>query len=229
MRKFVVFALICVMAFAVVSFAKTEATVDPSGKCDAMYYSNTDVFGDIVRTIPSGPPPASAAWIGMVYANGELLQFQNVATPAGVSMFRKDPNTGAIIATVVLTAMNGAYAMDVDFDGTNIWIAQWNPSGIIKCLALDGSLVSSFVPAVTGSPRAINFDMATGNLWVGTNVSSNNTWLYEMTSTGTVLNSWNTGAVVGWYMGFVQALDAPPGSQHCLVDNVGNTIKRLQI
>ncbi|MCX6641234.1 MAG: T9SS type A sorting domain-containing protein [bacterium] len=224
MKKFVSFALVCLFAVAALSFA---ATPDPTGKCDAMSYSTTDVFGTIVRTIPSSPPGASCAWVGMSYANGELLQFQNIASPAGVTMYRKNPNTGAVIATVVLAPLNGGYIMEAAFDGTNIWVAQWNPTGYIRQLTLAGVEVSSFPWSTGGSPRCINWDGA--NLWLGTNVSSNNTNLYKITTTGTILQTWATGTVVGWYMGGDWATNAPAGGQLVIADNVGNTIKRLVI
>jgi hypothetical protein len=192
-----------------------------------MSYTAADRLWDILLTIPCPSPGTSNAWVGSAWANGELIQCKNIYPSTVPSQFlRLNPQTGAVIATVNFP-FNG-YVIGCTYDGANLWVVQWSPVNLVHCISLAGVEVSSFDPAAAPySARSIAWDGT--NLLVGCNQSSNNTELIKFTTTGSQVQVWPTGSVVGWYMDSDVFLIGPSGSNLYVVDNVGNSIKRLAV
>jgi len=105
---------------------------------------------------------------------------------------------------------------------------QWSPTNVIYKVSLTGTIISQFTPAVSPySARSIGWDGT--NLLVGCNQSSNVTELVKYTTGGVMVGSPITSnTAVGWYMDGEVCADAPAGNYY-IVDNVGNTIKRLDV
>jgi hypothetical protein len=203
------------------------AVDDPAATSGQTIYSEMDAFGDVLGTIPSVNPGPSNAWVGMTWANGELIEFKNVYPSTVPSQFlRINPTTGAIIATVNLP-FNG-YVIGASFDGTNLWVVQWSPLNVVYRVSLTGALVSQFSPNVSPySARSCAWDGT--NLWVGCDQSSGLTKLVKFSPTGTNLQEWATGSAVGWYMDAEWDPFAPAGGNLIVVDNVGNELLRLNV
>jgi hypothetical protein len=201
--------------------------VSPTGALDWMVYDYTEALGDIIRTIPSPVPPTNNALVGSAYAEGYLYLFENIYPQTASPKFYKiNPANGQIITQVTLPFTG--YVIGACYDGTGIWLVKWYTSNVIYKISLTGTVLSQFVPS-TGSYscRAIMYDA--GYLWVGADASANNTKLYKMTTTGTILEEYTTGSVVGWYMDGEVDTQAGSGTNLFVVDNVGNTIKRLSV
>jgi hypothetical protein len=229
MKRLLGFSVITLLISFCIGMAADYSSpyTDPSGTAGATSYGELDALGDIVGTIPSTNPGTNNAWVGMAWANGELIAAKNIYPNTVPSQFvRINPATGAVIATVNFP-FNG-YVMGITFDGANLWVAQWSPSNVIHCVSLTGAEVSSFVPS-TGSYscRSVNWDGQ--YLWIGANAGSSNTKLYKMTTTGAIVQEWTTGTQVGWYMGSEFDTNAPAGSQLFVVDNVGNAVRQLTV
>jgi hypothetical protein len=221
--SFVAWLILGYSAFAAVDYSSPN--VDPRGICDQMSYSPSDYFGQLIHTIPCVNPGTNNAWVGEVFVNGELIQFKNIYSGAP-QFLRLNHFTGAIIATINLP-FNG-YVMDGCFDGSGFWIAQWSPTNVIHKISLTGVELTSFVPVTGGySARCVNWDGT--YLWVGCDSSANHTKLIKMTTAGVNVQEWQTGTAVGWYMGGEIAYNESSGSNLYVVDNVGNTIKRLNV
>jgi hypothetical protein len=200
---------------------------DPAATSGNTTYSATDVFGTILGTIPSTSPGPSNAWVGMAYANGYIYQFKNIASPTSTALIQVNPTTGAIVNTYTL-AFSG-YVIGAQYDGTGIWVVQWSPTNMIHKVSLTGTTITSFAPGVAPySARSLGWDGT--NLLVGCNQSSNVTELAKYTPAGVMVGSpIASGSAVGWYMDGEVCADAPAGGNYYVVDNVGNTLKRLNV
>jgi len=175
--------------------------------------------------MPPPIPPTNNALVGAAYAEGMLIVIENVYPNTVPSKFHKiDPADGTILGTVNFP-FNG-YCMGISYDGSNLWVAQWSPVNVIYQIGLDGSLISQFTPA-TGVYSCRSVNVEGDYLWVGADYLANDTKLYKMTMTGAILEEYNTGSVVGWYMGGEIDTQYPTGFNLFVVDNVGNTIKQL--
>jgi hypothetical protein len=223
MYRLFVFATIALFTFVCTSIAVD----DPAATSGQTIYSEMDAFGDVLGTIPSVNPGPSNAWVGMTWANGELIECKNVYPSTVPSQFlRINPTTGAVIATVNLP-FNG-YVIGCTFDGANLWVVQWSPLNVVYRVSLTGALVSQFSPNVSPySARSAAFDGT--NLWIGCNQSSGNTKLVKFSTTGTNLQEWTSGSAVGWYMDAEWDALAPAGGNLVVVDNVGNELLRLNV
>jgi hypothetical protein len=166
--------------------------------------------------------------VGSTWANGQLIVCQNVTPNTSPSRFFKvNPQTGAIIDSVNFP-FNG-YVMGATFDGTDLWVVQWSPTSAVHKVSLSGVLIASYslMSTYPYNCRAIMWDGQ--YLWMGANDVANNTRLYRMNTSGVVQLSFVSSASVGWYMDGEFDTNAPLGSNFCIVDNVGNTLKRLMI
>jgi hypothetical protein len=233
MRKLILIAAVALLAFVQSALAAVDYSspnVDPRGICEDMYYAQTDYLGQIIGTIPCSNPGPSNAWVGQIWVNGELILFKNVLSTVSTQLFRINPLTGAIIATATLS-FNG-YVMDAAYDGNSILVCQWSPVNVIHRITLTGAEISSFVPVTGGySARCINWGYVNWEdpcLWVGCDSSGGVTKLIKMTPQGTNLQEWQTGSVVGWYMGGEFGVGSTNANLY-VVDNMGNTIKRLNL
>ena len=227
MNKLLLYCILAVFALvgSGITADYTSPNTDPSGTSGNTTYSQLDAFGDIIGTIPSANPGPSNAWVGMAWANGYLYTFKNVVS-AAPQMLQINPSTGAILNTYTLPF--SGYVMDATYDGSGFFVAQWSATNVIWKVSLTGTSITSFVPVTGGySARCPNWDGT--NLWVGCNLSSNSTKLIKMTSAGVNVQEWMTGSAVGWYMGGEFSTNAPTGANLYVVDNVGNTIKRLNV
>jgi len=200
---------------------------DPAATSGNTTYSNTDVFGTILGTIPSVNPGPSNAWVGMAYANGFIYQFKNIASPTSTALVQVNPSTGAVVNTYTL-AFSG-YVIGAQYDGSGIWVVQWSPTNMIHKVSLTGTAITSFAPGVAPySARSLGYDGT--NLLVGCNQSSNVTELAKYTLGGAMVGTpISSGTAVGWYMDAEVCADAPAGGNYYIVDNVGNTLKRLNV
>ena len=228
MKKLLMFATVALFTLVCTSMAfDTNPLAGTSGNT-TYSQSQTDVFGDIMGTIPNPSPGASNAWVGLAWANGYLYEFKNVVS-APAQMLQLNPATGAVMNTYTIATGASGYVMGGTYDPTGtpgFWVAQWNPTNTIWKFGMTGATITSFVPTTGGySARCPNFDGT--NLWVGCNLASANTKLIKMTTAGVNIQEWMTGTAVGWYMGGEFSTNAPANANLYVVDNVGNTIKRL--
>ena len=231
MRSLTIFTIIGLLFVFNISLAETIPAADVliTGACPDGTTMPIDVFGDLLGTIPAGPPGSNNAYVGMTYANMEIIQNVNIYPNTVPSQFlRINPVNGVVNATINFP-FNG-YVMGITFDGTHLWVVQWSPSNTIHQIALDGTLINSY-PSPTGSysARTIAYDPGSTNFWIGANLSSGVTELWKVDNTMTPIASTNTGSVVGWYMGGDWNGSAPTGSNLIVVDNVDNSIKQLDI
>lgn len=218
--------LFWVCTLAIFTLVCTSMAVDITGSSGKTTYSNTDVFGTILGTIPSVNPGPSNAWCGIAYAGGFIYQIKNVASPIGCHLIQVNPSTGAVVNDYTLGF--AGYGIGAQYDGSGIWVAQFYPSNTIYKVSLTGTTISSFTPVVAPySARSIGWDGT--NLLVGCNQSSGVTELVKYTPAGVMVGSpISSGSVVGWYMDGEVCADAPAGNYY-IVDNVGNTLKRLVV
>jgi hypothetical protein len=223
MRRLFVFATVALFTLVCTSMAVD----DPAATSGNTTYSQTDAFGDIISTIPSTNPGPSNAWVGNTYMNGELIQAKNVYPSTVPSqMVRINPSTGAIIATVNLP-FNG-YVIGFTNDGANLWVVQWSPLNMVYKVSIAGAQLASWPPNVSPfSARSAAYEG--GNLWIGCDQSSAVTQLVKFSTAGVNLQTWSTGTAVGWYMDAEFSSNAPAGANLYIVDNVGNTLKRLAV
>ncbi len=200
---------------------------DPRGIREEMLNPPTDRYWEVLRTIPCASPGSNNAWVGSAWANDELILCKNIAGSTSHPQFlRINPQTGAILATVNFPFTG--YIVGCTFDGTNLWVVQWSPVNVVHRLNLAGVELSSFSPNVGRySARSVAWDGT--DLLIGCNHSANNTKLVKFTTTGTVLQTWSTDSVVGWYMDSDMNLAEPPGVNYYVADNISNSIKRLSI
>lgn len=202
---------------------------DPAATSGNTTYSNSyaDVFGTVLGTVPSVNPGPSNAWVGMAYTGGYIYQLKNVASPVSCHLIQINPATGAVMSDVTLSV--AGYMIGCQWDGSGFWTAQFSPSNMIYKFNLAGVQTFSFNPvAAPYSARSIGW---TGTeLWVGCNQSSNVTQLRKYTPAGTLIGSpISSNSAVGWYMDAEVCADAPAGANYYVVDNVGNTLKRLSV
>lgn len=229
MKQIVKTLLIGFLFVSVISQAENylPQNVSPTGALDWSVYEYLDDLGDIIRTIPIAAPAAGNAFVGSAWANGNLILFENVSATTSAQFKVIDPNNGNVLQTVPLPITG--YVMGAAYDGTGIWVAKWYTTNVIYKVDLAGNLMQQFTPQ-TGSYscRAVNYQG--GFLWVGANAGSgNDTKLYKMSLTGTILEEYNTSTQVGWYMGSEFDTNAPGTTALFVADNIGNTIKRLSI
>jgi hypothetical protein len=222
--------LFWVTGLAIVTLVCTSMAfdiTDPAATSGNTTYSATDVFGTVVTTIPSTSPGTSNAWCGMAYANGYIYQTKNIASPVSSSLTQINPATGAVVNTY--TFPWAGYVIGAQYDGSGIWVVQWSPTNVIYKVSLTGTIISQFTPAVSPySARSIGWDGT--NLLVGCDQSSNVTELVKYTTAGVMVGTpIASGTAVGWYMDGEVCADAPAGGSYYVVDNVGNTIKRLNV
>jgi hypothetical protein len=229
MHKLSLYLIFTLLVFACSALAVDNSSLnaDPAATCGNTTYSQADVFGDIISTIPSTNPGPSNAWVGNTYMNAELIQAKNVYPSTVPSqMVRINPSTGAIIATVNLP-FNG-YVIGFTNDGTDLWVVQWSPSNMVYKVSIAGAQLASWPPNVSPySARSAAFEG--GFLWIGCDQSSNNTKLVKFSTAGANTQEWTTGTAVGWYMDAEFSNNAPAGANLYVVDNVGNTLKRLAV
>ena len=202
------------------------SNISPTGALDWSVHEYTDVLGDIIRTIPSPTPLLGHANLDLCWAEGMLIMFENTTETSSPKFIKIDPANGTIIGEVNFPFTG--YVMGGSYDGTGIWVAKWYPSEAIFKVGLDGTLMSQFTPSTGGySCRSLNVEGEF--LWVGANQAANDTKLYKMSMTGTILEEYSTGSVVGWYMGGEIDTEAASGSNLFVIDNVGNLVKRLNV
>ena len=230
MKRNLQFCLIGYFIMFGISFAGNYMpnNVSPTGAYDWAVYEYLDELGDIITTIPSTTPPVGNAYVGSAWVDGDLYLFENInSTPPSAKFKQINTTTGAIIREVNLPL--SGWIMGATYDGSGFWVAQWYSTNVIYKVDMNGGLVSQFTPS-TGlySCRAVNY--LGGNLWVGANTGTgNDTRLYKMSTTGTILEEYNTSTVIGWYMGSEFDTNAPGTTALFVVDNIGNTIKRISI
>lgn len=201
--------------------------VDPAATSGNTTYSNVDNFGDILGTVPSSNPGPSNAWVGMAYANGYIYQFKNVASPTSTHLIQVNPSTGAVMNDY--TTPIAGYVIGAQYDGSGIWVTQWYTVNNVYKLSLTGTTITSWPISVSPySARSLGFNGT--NLWIGCDQSSNVTQLVTYTTGGSMVGSpISSGSAVGWYMDGEVCSDAPANGNYYIVDNVGNTIKRLNV
>jgi len=226
MKRFTFLIVLLALLVGVSAFGYTPKNDSPTGALDWMVYDLTDAFGDVMNTIPLANPGTNNAWVGGAYVDGYLYLVKNVYSPQSTVLFKIDASNGNVVSQTTL--LNAAYCMGCSYDGSGFWVAQWSPSNIIYKFSMAGSIISQFTPSTGGySCRTVEYEG--GNLWVGANSGSSVTNLYKMTTTGTILETYNTNSAVGWYMGGAICTEAPTGQNLFVVDNVGNSLKRLQV
>jgi hypothetical protein len=201
--------------------------LDPAATSGHTTYATANNFGDILGTIPSANPGPSNAWCGMAYANGYIYQTKNIASPVSSQLIQINPANGAVVNTY--TFPWAGYVIGAQYDGSGIWVVQWSPVNVIYKVDLTGAIISQFTPSVAPySARSIGWDGT--NLLVGCNQSSNVTELVKYTPAGVMVGSpISSGSAVGWYMDGEVCSNAPSGANYYIVDNVGNTLKRLSV
>jgi hypothetical protein len=226
MKRFTLLIVLFAFVVGVSAFGYTPENVSPTGALDWMVYDLTDAFGDVMNTIPLANPGPSNAWVGGAYVDGYLYLLKNVASPQGTNMVKIDASNGNVIDE--FTILTGAYCMGCSYDGSGFWVAKWYTSNAIYKFDMDGNIVSQFTPS-TGAYSCRMVEYEGGNLWVGANSGSNVTNLYKMTTTGSILETYSTNTAVGWYMGGAICTEAASGQNLFIIDNVGNSLKRLQV
>ena len=229
MKQLSVFILIFLILSVGVSLAERyfPANISPTGALDWSVYQYTDDTGDVIRTIPSPQPLQNNSLVGACWAEDMLIVFENTYPHTLPSKFYQiDPDDGTIINEITLL-FNG-YVMGASYDGAGIWVVNWYPENVMYKIDLSGNIISQFNLSTSPySCRLVNVD---GDyLWVGANANANNTKLYKMDMSGAVLEEYDTGIQVGWYMGGEIDTQAPAGSNLFVVDDIGHVIKRLNI
>lgn len=228
--------IIASLTFVLINSAQAfdySNNVSPSAVCGWSVHEFTDELGDIIRTIPSPAVSQGDALVGCCYADDMLILLENqdpaVFTP---KMYKIDPDNGTILGEVNLPFQG--FVMDCDWDGSQLWIMKWYGAtgyeNSIYKVDLEGNLLGeiplNFGSYYTGRGLTVEND----HIWVGANANyANETKLYKLDLTGAVLETYDTPGVVGWFMGMTVDSQAPMGSNIFMVDNIGQTIKRLSV
>ena len=212
------------------------SNVSPTGACDWSVHEFTDDLGDIIRTIPSPMVIQGEALVGncLAYSGSQLIVLKNTdmwPLPSVPTFYKIDPGTGNIFDQVTLPFIG--FVMDCDWDGNVLWVMKWygfsGYENILYKVDLQGNLIDQIqlnFGEYTGRAIALEGD----HIWVGADRSfANETKLYKLSLTGTVLEEYNTAGVMGWFMGMTIDTQAPSGSNLFAVDNIGQIIKRLQV
>jgi len=146
--------------------------------------------GDTIKTIPA-PDDAimGIEWVrDTLYALRQAVSEINQAT-----LFKLDPADGSVLGQFTLPFTG--YVMDLTFDGTNLYIVEWEPTQIIYKITTSGALITSFA-APSSYPRGITWDGQ--HLWIG---EADNQMLYEVDTLGSVLDNISVFGIIGWTMG----------------------------
>ena len=101
----------------------------------------------------------------------------------------------------------------VAFDGTNIWVANWNDDTVTKLLASSGAVVGTY--PVGNSPDGVAFDGT--NIWVANSNYNNVTKL--LASSGAVVGTYLVGNDP-WWLAF-------DGTNIWVANNEDNTVSKL--
>ena len=119
-------------------------------------------------------------------------------------------STGAVVGTSGV----GAQPIGIAFDGTNIWVANYNGNSVIKLLASTGAFVGTY--SVGNNPVGVAFDGT--NIWVAN--QSSNSVTKMLASTGAVVETY--GGVGSSPIGV--AFD---GTNIWVVNDGDNTVTKL--
>src|ERR1700733_6322324 len=96
-----------------------------------------------------------------------------------------------LMGQTTVTGTVGAGPAGIAFDGTNIWVTNYNDNTVTKLLASTGATLGTYPAGST--PNAATFDGA--NIWVANN--DDNTVTKLQASTGSILGTYRVGSGPG--------------------------------
>jgi len=149
----------------------------------------SDNFGSLFKIDPNSLAitqiAISGQGMGMVYANGYLWLVDDYT----YTLLKINVSSNTIVKTI--TGFNVPFA--VDYDGTNLWVAN-NGNGTVSKVYIgtdsaSGNIVSTVSLTAGSNPTAVCFDGA--NIWSSNQTTNKVTKI--LASTGAIVNSYSVG------------------------------------
>lgn len=173
--------------------------------------------GDTIKTIPL--PEDTINGIEWVRDTLYVIR-QAVISDSSATLYKINPDDGTVYSQFKLPFVG--YALDVVFDGNNLWIVTFYPYEIIYQITCSGTLIDSFASPIL-STRGIAWDGQ--YLWIG---GADNTALYKIDTFGAIVDSVYTGTLLSWAMGMTWVPEHTTG--HLWVgDYTGNDINQFDV
>jgi hypothetical protein len=146
-------------------------------------FGSTNFFGGL-QVVGTGGMTLGATAVPA----GSLLLFDGQTNPDRV--VAANPTTGAVIATLILTANYDTTGGVYDPTTGHVFLFNRNvgPNRMVEINAATGAEISSFVLPFNAGEAGLAINPVTGNLWYGSDQSTN---VIEMSRTGTVLRTLN--------------------------------------